>query len=128
MAGRFLPGGMAHRDHRRQVPEKYRAEKEEDNWIWSAQGIVDMHRPEKWGYVQFTKGEPGKVKFNPDVSAPARMVLQEIYYAQKDFSEANKRWAATLSELTLPESLGKALAPAPERRERLRMVFKRASA
>lgn len=26
----------------------------EDNWVWSPQGVVDMHQPEKWGYVEFT--------------------------------------------------------------------------
>jgi hypothetical protein len=25
----------------------------EDNWVWSPQGIVDMHVPEKWGTVRF---------------------------------------------------------------------------
>jgi hypothetical protein len=25
----------------------------EDNWVWSPQGVVDMHRPEKWGFVKF---------------------------------------------------------------------------
>jgi len=29
--------------------------KKEDNWVWSPQGIIDMHVPEKWGYVQFTR-------------------------------------------------------------------------
>jgi len=28
----------------------------EDNWVWSPQGVVDMHRPERWGYVVFEKG------------------------------------------------------------------------
>lgn len=27
----------------------------EDNWVWSPQGIVDMHVPEHWGHVQFVK-------------------------------------------------------------------------
>jgi hypothetical protein len=27
----------------------------EDNWVWSPQGIVDMHVPEKWGYIRFEK-------------------------------------------------------------------------
>src|SRR6185312_918912 len=31
----------------------------EDNWVWSPQGVVDMHRPERWGYVQFSTGKPG---------------------------------------------------------------------
>lgn len=26
----------------------------EDNWVWSPQGVIDMHRPERWGYVEFT--------------------------------------------------------------------------
>jgi hypothetical protein len=73
----------------------------EHNWIWSAQGVVDMHRPERWGYVQFTKRAPGTVKFVPDASAPARDVLQGVYYAQKDFQLKHQRWAATLDELGL---------------------------
>lgn len=32
-----------------------KAEKPEDNWVWSPQGVVDMHRPEKWGRVTFVK-------------------------------------------------------------------------
>jgi hypothetical protein len=27
----------------------------EDNWVWSPQGIIDMHVPEKWGAVRFVK-------------------------------------------------------------------------
>jgi hypothetical protein len=25
----------------------------EDNWVWSPQGVVDMHRPAQWGYLRF---------------------------------------------------------------------------
>lgn len=25
----------------------------EHNWVWSAQGVVNMHLPERWGYVEF---------------------------------------------------------------------------
>lgn len=79
----------------------------ENNWIWSPQGVIDMHRPERWGYVQFTKLAPGRAVFVPDPSAPARDALQEVYYAQKSFYEANKRWAATMEELGLkPQAKG----------------------
>ena len=27
----------------------------EDNWVWSPQGIVDMHVPERWGYLNFVR-------------------------------------------------------------------------
>jgi hypothetical protein len=26
----------------------------EDNWVWSPQGVVNMHVPEHWGYVRFS--------------------------------------------------------------------------
>jgi hypothetical protein len=87
--------------------------KKEDNWVWSPQGVIDMHRPEKWGYVQFTAQKPGSVKFIPDPSAPACAVLQEIYYAQKDYQKANRRWAASLAELGLNNELGSKLASPP---------------
>jgi hypothetical protein len=28
-------------------------EHNEDNWVWSPQGVVNMHVPEKWGYLRF---------------------------------------------------------------------------
>jgi hypothetical protein len=34
--------------------EKVRGTKE-DNWVWSPQGVVNMHVPEKWGVVRFLK-------------------------------------------------------------------------
>src|ERR1700722_7348919 len=38
------------------VGEKYvkAPGKREDNWVWSPQGLIDMHGPEHWGYVHFT--------------------------------------------------------------------------
>ncbi len=28
----------------------------ESNWVWSPQGLVDMHQPERWGRVHFRRG------------------------------------------------------------------------
>jgi hypothetical protein len=25
----------------------------EDNWVWSPQGVIDMHVPDRWGYLRF---------------------------------------------------------------------------
>jgi len=71
----------------------------EDNWVWSPQGIINMHRPEKWGYVQFTYGKAGTVPFLPDPAEPARIILHDIYFAQKDFHTRNGRYASQLDEL-----------------------------
>ncbi len=27
----------------------------EYNWVWSPQGVIDMHRPETWGYLEFVE-------------------------------------------------------------------------
>ncbi len=27
----------------------------EDNWVWSPQGLIDMHVPERWGYLNFAR-------------------------------------------------------------------------
>ena len=27
----------------------------EDNWVWSPQGLINMHVPDRWGYVQFIR-------------------------------------------------------------------------
>ena len=29
---------------------------EEDNWVWSPQGEINMHIPEEWGFVHFVEG------------------------------------------------------------------------
>jgi hypothetical protein len=25
----------------------------DNNWVWSPQGVIDMHKPENWGFLQF---------------------------------------------------------------------------
>ena len=74
----------------------------EDNWVWSPQGVVDMHRPEMWGVLQFTKQPAGNnVSVAPIPGKAARDLALEIYYSQRDFRAAHKRWATDLAELDL---------------------------
>lgn len=75
----------------------------EDNWVWSPQGAIDMHRPEKWGYVQFTTDPAGQATFQPDPTAPARRRLLALYHAQRAHFDAHKKWAGTLEELGLAD-------------------------
>jgi hypothetical protein len=82
--------------------------KREDNWVWSPQGVVDMHRPERWGYLQFSTAPPGTVAFRPDPTGPTRHLLHRFYYAQRLYKKAHGAWARTpgklgLAGLTLPE-------------------------
>jgi hypothetical protein len=78
--------------------------KPEANWVWSPQGVIDMHRPERWGYVQFSTEPPGRSTFQPDPARFARDRLMAIYHAQKAYRKANQRWAATLGDLGLADS------------------------
>jgi hypothetical protein len=85
------------------VGGKYRKvpKKPEDNWVWSPQGIISMHRPETWGYVQFSTVPPGKDRFRPDATGIARYVLHRVYYAQSGYYKKHQRHARTLGELGL---------------------------
>ncbi len=84
----------------------------EDNWVWSPQGVINMHRPETWGYVQFSTAPAGKVEFRPDPTGPARHRLHRVYYAQHEFRGKQQRYAKTLAELKL-ESLDDASLAGP---------------
>jgi transglutaminase-like putative cysteine protease/pimeloyl-ACP methyl ester carboxylesterase len=75
-------------------------DKREDNWVWSPQGVVDMHRPEMWGVIQFTSRPANEsISVGQIPGKRARDVALEIYYAQLDFRNAQKRWATNLVEL-----------------------------
>lgn len=85
------------------VGDKYRkiAARAEHNWVWSPQGVIDMHRPERWGFLQFSTAPPGSVSFRPDSAQSARDVLHRIYYAQHDYREKHGSWARSLDALGL---------------------------
>jgi len=74
----------------------------EDNWVWSPQGVVDMHRPHRWGFLQFTDGGPQEAATIPTASA----ALSALFEAQHAYYLANSRWAKDVAELGLPEVSG----------------------
>jgi hypothetical protein len=68
-------------------PEGYRKlEGPEDNWVWSPQGLINMHYPEMWGVVEFKDlslaAEPPAVE--PDRVERAGWALRQVYYAQRE--------------------------------------------
>jgi hypothetical protein len=84
------------------VDGKYKKipDRREHNWVWSPQGVIDMHRPEMWGYLQFSDKTPGTDTFRPDPSAAAREFLMRVYYAQREFHKREARFARSLRELS----------------------------
>jgi hypothetical protein len=67
----------------------------EHNWVWSPQGLVNMHLPELWGVVQFG-GAP-----RPLDDAEALWALRRVYYAQRAHRARTGRYAAYLDSLGL---------------------------
>jgi hypothetical protein len=57
----------------------------EDNWVWSPQGLINMHYPEMWGHVQFSDKIAGRGDdlFIPDSEVKAGWSLRQLYYRQR---------------------------------------------
>ena len=84
----------------------------ENNWVWSPQGVVDMHRPERWGYVQFSSRPSGPVAFVPNADQHVLDFLHAAYYAQREFRKKQGRWAASFQELGVSPPAGATLQAA----------------
>lgn len=73
----------------------------EENWVWSPIGAIDMHRPEHWGFVQFSDTLAGH-SFQPFLFDPEYAVkdfLRNIYYAQREYAARKGHYASSLREL-----------------------------
>jgi Carbohydrate family 9 binding domain-like len=73
----------------------------ENNWVWSPQGAIDMHMPERWGYVQFSSklAGSGPDAFVEDPNETVKWSLRRLYYRQRRFQAANGKYADTLEAL-----------------------------
>ncbi|MCD6307917.1 MAG: hypothetical protein J7M24_02855, partial [Candidatus Latescibacteria bacterium] len=72
-----------------------------ENWVWSPPGVINMHCPEKWGYVQFSTARPGTDVFMPDPTEPARNILHGIYWSQRDYIRMHGAYAVSVDALGL---------------------------
>jgi hypothetical protein len=72
-----------------------------DNWVWSPQGAIDIHMPERWGYVQFSgiASGAGTEAFVEDPNERVKWALRRLYYRQRRFLAANGRLAPDLTAL-----------------------------
>lgn len=71
----------------------------EHNWVWSPQGVVNMHFPERWGYLQFSR--KSNAVFSMPFSELQKQYLWLVYYRQKKYQQKNGKYAATLGELKI---------------------------
>ena len=74
----------------------------EDNWVWSPQGAINMHMPERWGYVQFSdRPAAGReaIPFVDDPNEAVKWALRRLYYRQGSYRAANGTYATTLDAI-----------------------------
>jgi hypothetical protein len=75
----------------------------EDNWTWTPQGVINIHYPEMWGYVQFSAKNPGKgkEKFERRSEEKVKWALRKIYYAEWAYYDKNGSFGADIGALGL---------------------------
>ena len=75
----------------------------EYNWVWSPPGLINMHYPERWGMIQFSKMKVGSetIQFKMSENEAIINYLWLVYYKQQNFRGQHKRYAGNLEELEI---------------------------
>lgn len=73
----------------------------ECNWVWSPQGLIDMHYPEMWGFVQFSNKIVGtggeEFRWNPIENG--KWALRQVYYSERQFFIDHGSFTGDISKL-----------------------------
>jgi len=77
----------------------------EDNWVWSPQGVINMHYPELWGFVQFTDKIAGtdEETFKYRQEEDAKWALRQVYYRQKNYYSSHGAFTQNIADLNLAD-------------------------
>ena len=74
--------------------------------VWSSQGLINMHLPERWGYAVYSPNSPlnkPNTEFVLPYSEKQREYLWLVYYKQKEWLKKNKIYTIVLKDLGIPE-------------------------
>lgn len=73
----------------------------EDNWSWSPQGLINMHFPEMWGYVQFSDKPAGSANesFEWRRTEDFKWLLRQLYYRQVEYKNRNEAYTTDPADL-----------------------------
>src|ERR1700733_2132862 len=77
----------------------------EHNWVWSPQGVVNMHYPERWGYLLFNKDVTVKKTFSLPYPEEQKRYLWLVYYEEEQRKDRLGSYAASLEELGLKSTI-----------------------
>lgn len=74
----------------------------EDNWVWSPIGMINMHHPERWGYIKF-------IDSVQDIALPTSYAAEKtawnIFHLQQLYKNDHKKFADSLEELEVGQHL-----------------------
>ncbi|WP_306665759.1 carbohydrate-binding family 9-like protein [Polaribacter sargassicola] len=76
----------------------------EYNWVWSPMGVINMHEPEKWGYVFFSSQAPKKDNnFIIPKDDKIKWELYKMYRIQTAHYKENKAYFTSVEKLKTSE-------------------------
>jgi hypothetical protein len=76
-----------------------------DNWVWSSQGSINMHLPERWGYLCWLDSRVNVSQCRKDDTWGIRQALAAVYYASHQFSAVNGYDTSNVTQLGLPQAV-----------------------
>ena len=73
----------------------------EDNWVWSPQGVINMHFPERWGLIKFSSEFPEATHTSFQLPEEELLVrhLWHVFYAQRDYQREHQTYCSDLTTL-----------------------------
>jgi hypothetical protein len=73
----------------------------EDNWVWAPQGLINIHYPEMWGYLQFSGRNAGEGEdaFVVKPEEAAKWALRQVYYKEKTYFQNHGTYTDKLADL-----------------------------
>jgi hypothetical protein len=70
----------------------------EHNWVWSPQGRIDMHHPETWGLVMFTKDQKDISTQSAERVDILKWKLRKVFYDQQVYFKQYNSWFSDFNE------------------------------
>ena len=77
--------------------------KPEENWVWMPTGKIDMHMPDRWGYIYFSEQTVGQGKetFRYPYNMKAYRLLWSMFYAQQQHFSKTRTYLQKVEDFGL---------------------------
>jgi len=90
----------------KKIPMEGEEKIREHNWVWAPTGLINIHLPEYWGFVQFTEkvAGTGESTFIRNPNEDIKWKLRQLYYRQREYLQAYNQYASNIADLK-PEEI-----------------------